>query len=390
MRRATAGGGRTASAEAIRRPPRGSRLSPRRLRGTISPGGPAAHAAERGGEPGELLLADVAAGEQRQAEDERGDDEQQVGADAASVSAASASVITARPRSSWRSRRVISTVHGDRRPGPLSQKPGAPYVWPGRMTRSEHAVVYLPRHDALPPRSDRAARPRPGGVPRCAARPGHGDGAAHPLAGDLPAGLAAGHYVGEQRLHRLAAAVRGRGPRRARAAARPLPRPRVLMPRGGGPVATSLRSGRHPSPQRCASHGGPRGPLPVSSRKGCARVRSPSLKEVPTSCDSPCGRPPSRSPWPRLGAGAARAAHETVTDHGDAVAWTCCPTTSGRRASRRRCDRERQAAEGRPLHVQGLHVPYQGDDRERRRPRQPPDRQAHAVRLPDPAAYEIT
>jgi len=41
----------------------------------------------------------------------------------------------------------------------------------------------------------------------------------------LLASLLCGHYVGEKRLHRLAAAVRGRRP---------------LMPRGGRPVATSL------------------------------------------------------------------------------------------------------------------------------------------------------
>jgi hypothetical protein len=56
----------------------------------------------------------------------------------------------------------------------------------------------------------------------------------------LLASLLSGHYVGEQRLHRLAAAVRSRRPRRARAASRPLPRPRALMPRGGRLVATSL------------------------------------------------------------------------------------------------------------------------------------------------------
>lgn len=56
----------------------------------------------------------------------------------------------------------------------------------------------------------------------------------------LLASLLSGHYVGEKRLHRLAAAVRSRRPRRARSTGRPLPRPRALMPRGGRLVATSL------------------------------------------------------------------------------------------------------------------------------------------------------
>ena len=56
----------------------------------------------------------------------------------------------------------------------------------------------------------------------------------------LLASLLSGHYVGERSLHRLAAAVRSRRPRRARSTDRPLPRPRALMPRGGRLVATSL------------------------------------------------------------------------------------------------------------------------------------------------------
>jgi hypothetical protein len=56
----------------------------------------------------------------------------------------------------------------------------------------------------------------------------------------LLASLLSGHYLGEESLHRLAATFGGRRPRRARAAGRPLPRPRALMPRGGRLVATSL------------------------------------------------------------------------------------------------------------------------------------------------------
>jgi fatty acid desaturase len=53
--------------------------------------------------------------------------------------------------------------------------------------------------------------------------------------------LLTGHYVGEQQLHRLAAAWQQRRPERERACRRPLPcRPRALMPRGGRLVATSL------------------------------------------------------------------------------------------------------------------------------------------------------
>ena len=53
--------------------------------------------------------------------------------------------------------------------------------------------------------------------------------------------LLTGHYVGEQQLHRLAAAWRQRRPPRERSARAPLPRrPRALMPRGGRLVATSL------------------------------------------------------------------------------------------------------------------------------------------------------
>ena len=53
--------------------------------------------------------------------------------------------------------------------------------------------------------------------------------------------LRSGHYVGEERLDRLCAAWQQRRPRHARAARSPLPhRPRALMPRGGGLVATSL------------------------------------------------------------------------------------------------------------------------------------------------------
>ena len=57
----------------------------------------------------------------------------------------------------------------------------------------------------------------------------------------LLASLLSGHYVGEESLHRLTAAVRRRLPRRERAVRTPLPRrPRALMPRGGRLVATSL------------------------------------------------------------------------------------------------------------------------------------------------------
>ena len=53
--------------------------------------------------------------------------------------------------------------------------------------------------------------------------------------------LRTGHYVGEEQLDRLCAAWQQRLPRRARGARGPLaPRPRALMPRGGGLVATSL------------------------------------------------------------------------------------------------------------------------------------------------------
>jgi fatty acid desaturase len=60
--------------------------------------------------------------------------------------------------------------------------------------------------------------------------------------------LLTGHYVGEERLHRLAVAVRRRAPRRTRAARRPLPRPRAAMPRGGRLVATSLAVRPPPRP----------------------------------------------------------------------------------------------------------------------------------------------
>jgi hypothetical protein len=56
----------------------------------------------------------------------------------------------------------------------------------------------------------------------------------------LLASLLAGHYLGEERLHRLAVACGCRPPRRASSVRRPLPRPRALMPRGGRLVATSL------------------------------------------------------------------------------------------------------------------------------------------------------
>lgn len=58
----------------------------------------------------------------------------------------------------------------------------------------------------------------------------------------LLASLLSGNYVGEERLERLAAAVRPRPERRRpRAAHLPVPaRRRVLMPRGGRLVATSL------------------------------------------------------------------------------------------------------------------------------------------------------
>jgi hypothetical protein len=53
--------------------------------------------------------------------------------------------------------------------------------------------------------------------------------------------LRSGHYVGEEQLGRLSAAWQQRCPRRARVARSPVPRrPRALMPRGGGLVATSL------------------------------------------------------------------------------------------------------------------------------------------------------
>jgi fatty acid desaturase len=54
--------------------------------------------------------------------------------------------------------------------------------------------------------------------------------------------LLTGHYVGEQQLHRLAAAWQQRRPSRERAGRQPLTprRPRARMPRGGRLVATSL------------------------------------------------------------------------------------------------------------------------------------------------------
>ena len=53
--------------------------------------------------------------------------------------------------------------------------------------------------------------------------------------------LCSGHYVGEEQLGRLCAAWQQRRPRRPRVARSPLTRrPRVLMPRGGRLVATSL------------------------------------------------------------------------------------------------------------------------------------------------------
>jgi hypothetical protein len=61
--------------------------------------------------------------------------------------------------------------------------------------------------------------------------------------------LRSGHYVGEEQLGRLSAAWQQRRPRRARVARSPLPRrPRALMPRGGGLVATSLAVRPPPSP----------------------------------------------------------------------------------------------------------------------------------------------
>lgn len=57
----------------------------------------------------------------------------------------------------------------------------------------------------------------------------------------LLASLLTGRYVGEERLYRLAAAVRPARPRRPRAARFALPgRRQGLMPRGGRLVATSL------------------------------------------------------------------------------------------------------------------------------------------------------
>ncbi len=58
----------------------------------------------------------------------------------------------------------------------------------------------------------------------------------------LLASLLAGRYVGEERLHRLAAAFRPHRRRsRSRAVAHAhLPRPRAALPRGGRLVATSL------------------------------------------------------------------------------------------------------------------------------------------------------
>lgn len=58
----------------------------------------------------------------------------------------------------------------------------------------------------------------------------------------LLASLLSGHYVGEDGLERLVAALRRHEPPRTRThAAAPLPRrPRALMPRGGRLVATSL------------------------------------------------------------------------------------------------------------------------------------------------------
>jgi hypothetical protein len=65
----------------------------------------------------------------------------------------------------------------------------------------------------------------------------------------LLASLLTGHYVGEETLGRLVAACRQRRPRRARLAARRVPRRlRALMPRGGRLVATSLAVRPPPHP----------------------------------------------------------------------------------------------------------------------------------------------
>jgi hypothetical protein len=57
----------------------------------------------------------------------------------------------------------------------------------------------------------------------------------------LLASLLTGRYVGEDGIRRLAAAVRRREPRAARALQSPLPRrPRAVMPRGGRLVGSSL------------------------------------------------------------------------------------------------------------------------------------------------------
>jgi hypothetical protein len=69
----------------------------------------------------------------------------------------------------------------------------------------------------------------------------------------LLASLLTGHYVGEERLHRLAAGLRSR-PRRAgaRVPATATARHRALMPRGGRLVATSLAV--RPPPVVLADH----------------------------------------------------------------------------------------------------------------------------------------
>jgi hypothetical protein len=66
----------------------------------------------------------------------------------------------------------------------------------------------------------------------------------------LLASLLTGHYVGEERLQRLAASFRPRRRRAGRAvAAAASPRRRALMPRGGRLVATSLAV--RPPPRLC-------------------------------------------------------------------------------------------------------------------------------------------
>lgn len=69
----------------------------------------------------------------------------------------------------------------------------------------------------------------------------------------LLASLLTGHYVGEERLHRLAASFRPRRQAGRAVAATASPLRRALMPRGGRLVATSLAVRPPPRLSPCAS-----------------------------------------------------------------------------------------------------------------------------------------